>query len=192
MPNRSPVRRIADIAFWAAMVPSITATPPSHTSQLPQGRRRFRRNSQAGSDAGSAATSHSDTSALSRNRSTRFCSSEALLSSIWRRRRRDVAGAVECERVGRQPVAPGAADLLVVALDVVRHVGVADEAHVRLVDPHAERDGRHHHDAVLLQEDVLVARAVGGVHAGMIGQRLDSFARGEHRRALRYGAREPQ
>jgi hypothetical protein len=36
-------------------------------------------------------------------------------------------------------VAAGAADLLVVALDVGGHVGVADEAHVGLVDAHPWR-----------------------------------------------------
>ena len=46
----------------------------------------------------------------------------------------DVAGAVERERVGGQAVAAGAADLLVIGLDRRRHVGVEDEAHVRLVD----------------------------------------------------------
>jgi hypothetical protein len=35
-----------------------------------------------------------------------------------------------------------------------------DEAHVGLVDPHAERDRRHHEKAVLLQEGVLVAVAI--------------------------------
>ena len=71
----------------------------------------------------------------------------------------DVAHAVERQRVGGQPVAAGAADLLVIAFDIGRHVGVEDEADIRLVDAHAERDGRDHDDAVLLQENVLVARA---------------------------------
>ena len=53
---------------------------------------------------------------------------------------RDVVDAVERQRVGRQPVAAGAADLLVVALDRLRQVGMDDEAHVRLVDAHAEGD----------------------------------------------------
>ncbi len=101
----------------------------------------------------------------------------------------DVAGAVEGERIGGQSVAAGAADLLVIALDVVRHVGVADEAHVGLVDPHAERDRRHHDDAVLLQECILVARAVSALHAGVIGQCLDAFIAQEFRKLLRQPAR---
>ena len=54
----------------------------------------------------------------------------------------DVAGAIERERVGGQAVAAGAADLLIVGLDRRGHVGVKDEAHVGLVDAHAEGDGR--------------------------------------------------
>ena len=92
--------------------------------------------------------------------------------SLWRRSSAiSFVEAVEGERVGRQPVVAGAADLLVVALDVRGHVGVTDEAHVGLVDAHAEGDGRDHHDAVLLQEGVLVAAARALVHAGVIGER---------------------
>jgi hypothetical protein len=47
---------------------------------------------------------------------------------------------------------------------------VGDEAHVGLVDAHAEGDGGHHHDAVLAQEAVLVAAAHVGVQAGVVGQ----------------------
>ena len=86
----------------------------------------------------------------------------------------NVAHAVERQRVGRQPVAAGAADFLVVAFDIGRHVGVKYEAHIRLVDAHAERDGRDHDDAVLLQKNILIARARRLLHAGMIGQRLDA------------------
>ena len=60
----------------------------------------------------------------------------------------------------------------------------ADEAHVGLVDAHAERDGRDHHHAVLLQERVLVARAVGRLHAGVIGERVDALAAQERRELL--------
>src|SRR5713101_2142200 len=45
----------------------------------------------------------------------------------------DVAGAEEGQRIGRQAVATGTADLLVVALDVVWHVGVANETYIRFV-----------------------------------------------------------
>ncbi len=51
-----------------------------------------------------------------------------------------------------------------------------DEPHVGLVDAHAEGDGRDHHHAVLLEKHVLVARAIGPLHAGVIGERVDPFA----------------
>jgi hypothetical protein len=53
----------------------------------------------------------------------------------------DVVGAIERQRVGRRAVAPGAADLLVIALDRLRQVGMGDPADVGLVDAHAEGDG---------------------------------------------------
>ena len=54
--------------------------------------------------------------------------------------------------LGRIAVAPGAADLLPVGLQRAGRIGVDDEAHVGLVDPHAEGDGRHHHRGVGLEE----------------------------------------
>jgi len=86
----------------------------------------------------------------------------------------DVAHAVERERVRRQPVAAGAADLLVVALDIGGQVGVEDEADIGLVDPHAEGDGGDDDDAILLQKRILVARANGGVQSRVIRQRLEA------------------
>jgi hypothetical protein len=53
----------------------------------------------------------------------------------------DVAEAVGHPRVGGRAVAAGAAGLLVIALDALRQVEVRDEAHVGLVDAHAEGDG---------------------------------------------------
>ena len=64
----------------------------------------------------------------------------------------DVGQPVREPRGRRQPVASGAAGLLVVPLDGLRQVEVRDEPHVGLVDAHAERDGRDHHDPVLAQE----------------------------------------
>ena len=69
----------------------------------------------------------------------------------------DVRQPVRHPGVGRQAVAAGAARLLVIALDAFRQVEVRDEAHVGLVDAHAERDRRDHHDAVVAEEAVLVA-----------------------------------
>ena len=60
---------------------------------------------------------------------------------------RHVVGAGEQLARRRLAVAPGAADLLRVALESLGQVVVVDVAHVGLVDAHAERD-RRDHDAV--------------------------------------------
>ena len=83
----------------------------------------------------------------------------------------DVVGAVEGEGVGRRAVAAGAADLLVVALDRLRQVGVGDVADVGLVDAHAEGDGGADDEAVLALEAGLGEAAVVGVEAGVVGER---------------------
>ena len=59
-----------------------------------------------------------------------------------------------------------------------------DEAHVGLVDPHAERDGRDHHDAVVAEEPRLVRRAHRGVEPGVIRQRVDALRAQELGRLL--------
>ncbi len=54
---------------------------------------------------------------------------------------------------------------------------MADVAHVRLVDSHAEGDRRHHHDARPVQKRILVGVADAGIETGMIGQRVDALGR---------------
>ena len=88
----------------------------------------------------------------------------------------DVGQAVGHPGLGRLAIAAGAAGLLEVAFDALGHVEVRDEAHVGLVDAHAEGDRGHHHEraaAVLAaaQEGSLVAGAQRGLHAGVIRQR---------------------
>ncbi|OIQ83817.1 hypothetical protein GALL_343830 [mine drainage metagenome] len=51
---------------------------------------------------------------------------------------------------------------------------MGDEPHVGLVDPHAERDRRDHHETVLAQEPRLVRRADPGVEARVVRQRRDA------------------
>ena len=46
------------------------------------------------------------------------------------------------------------------------------EAHIGLVDAHAERDRGDDHDTVFIDEAILIAGANAGVKAGVIGQRL--------------------
>ena len=65
-----------------------------------------------------------------------------------------------------------------------------DEAHVGLVDAHAEGDRGNDHDAVLVDETILVAGAHGGVEAGMIGQRRNAGAAQCGRDILDLGARQ--
>src|SRR5579864_5952069 len=97
----------------------------------------------------------------------------------------DVARAVERERVGRQAVAAGPADLLVIGLDRGGHIGVKDEADVGLVDPHAEGDGRADDATVLALEGVLVAGANLMIEPGVIGERTAAGAREFGRELLR-------
>ena len=84
-----------------------------------------------------------------------------------------VGPRVKQDAVARQPVAAGAPDLLVVALDRSRHVAVDDVADVRLVDPHPERDRRDHHVDLVARERVLgpVARRRGPGRRGTAAAR---------------------
>jgi hypothetical protein len=77
--------------------------------------------------------------------------------------------------IGRQPVAPGAPGFLVIGLDALRQVEVRDEAHVRLVDAHAEGDGGDHDDAFLVEEARLVRGAHAGVEARVVGQGVEAL-----------------
>ena len=67
-----------------------------------------------------------------------------------------VAGAEEQDAFAGQSVAARAAGFLVIALDVFRQIVVDDEADVRLVDAHAEGDGRADHPHVVAQEKFLM------------------------------------
>ena len=75
--------------------------------------------------------------------------------------------------LGGLAVASGAPGFLVIGLEALRQVEVGDEAHVGLVDAHAEGDGRDHDDAVLAQEALLVALARLRVEPGVVGQGAD-------------------
>ncbi len=80
-----------------------------------------------------------------------------------------VAEAEEQQGLGRQAVAAAAPGLLVVALDALGQVEVHDEAHVALVDAHAEGDGGDHDEDVVAGEGVLDAAALVGGQAGVVG-----------------------
>ena len=96
-----------------------------------------------------------------------------------------------CEPGGRrQAVAARPPGLLVVALHGLGQVQVGDEADVRLVDTHAERDGGHHHEAVLAQESGLVGGAHARVQTGVVRQGGDPLIHEVLRRLLDRGARQ--
>ena len=116
--------------------------------------------------------------------STRLRSSGAALSRTAPPEL-DVARAIERERVGGQAVAAGAADLLIIGFDRRGHVGVKDEADVRLVDPHAEGDGRADDAIVLALERRPGCGREPMIEPGVIGERAPAGARELGRELLR-------
>ena len=80
-----------------------------------------------------------------------------------------VAEAEQQQGLGGQAVAAAAAGLLVVALDALGQVVVHHEAHVALVDAHAEGDGGDHDQDVVAGEGVLHAAALVRGQAGVVG-----------------------
>ncbi len=87
-----------------------------------------------------------------------------------------VAQAVAQPGFGGFAITAGAPGFLVVAFHRLRQVGMRHEAHVRLVDAHAEGDGGAHHDAILAQETALVVSAHFRRQAGMVGQGVEALA----------------
>ncbi len=88
----------------------------------------------------------------------------------------DVGGIVEQQRLGRGAIAAGATGLLIVGFDVLGDVVVHHEAHVGLVDAHAECHRRHHYLDVILEESLLGLLALLERQTGMIGGRLAAVA----------------
>ena len=84
----------------------------------------------------------------------------------------EVGGRVEQQALGVEAVAAGAAGLLLVVLERLGRAGVDDEAHVRSIDAHAEGDGGDDDVGALVDEGVLVARALVVGQAGVIRDRL--------------------
>ena len=69
----------------------------------------------------------------------------------------------------RQAIAPGAADLLVVALDAFGQIVMQDKAHIRLVDAHAKGNGGDDDLGIVADEGFLVAAALVILQPGVIG-----------------------
>ena len=87
----------------------------------------------------------------------------------------DISEAVRHPGQRRLAVAARAARLLVVPLDRLRQIDVRDEPDIGLVDAHAERDRRDHHDAVVAQEPGLIGRAHRRVEPRVVRQRVDAL-----------------
>ena len=86
----------------------------------------------------------------------------------------DVLVAVIGDASAFLPVTARPAGFLVVAFYALGNVVMDDEAHVRLVNAHAEGDGGHNHVHLFHQEQVLVLRPGLGVQAGVVRERLDA------------------
>ena len=95
-----------------------------------------------------------------------------------------IAGAEEKQALARQAVAPGAARLLIIAFETLWQIVVDDEAHVRFVDAHAERDGGAHDPHFVAEESLLIARAIRRLHARVIGRRRDAIESQARRQIL--------
>ena len=72
--------------------------------------------------------------------------------------------------IGGQAIASGASGFLVVRFQALGQIKVADETHVRLVDAHAEGNGRHHDQPFLVEKALLVIGPQLVAQAGVIGQ----------------------
>ena len=86
----------------------------------------------------------------------------------------NVLVTVESQAVAFAAVTAGAARLLIIAFERLGYVVMDHITHVGLVDAHAECDRGDDHVGALHQEMVLIGGARRGVHAGVVGQRLDA------------------
>ena len=80
---------------------------------------------------------------------------------------------VKQHAVGGRAVATRAPGLLIVFLDVLRHIVMDHERDVRLVDPHAEGVGRDHHRNAVENEILLIFPSDFGVEPGVVFRRRD-------------------
>ena len=92
--------------------------------------------------------------------------------------------------VGGQPIAARAPGLLVVGLHALRQIRMRHEAHVRLVDAHAEGDGGDDDHPVVALKAVLMPLAHVAGKARMIGQRIEARLHQLLRRLLNLAPRE--
>ena len=83
-------------------------------------------------------------------------------------RRRNILCAEKQNAVGILSVSSGASCLLIVALDIFRHVVMDDKAHVAFVDSHAEGVRRYHDALAVIDEILLVFQAFFVRQTGVI------------------------
>ena len=88
----------------------------------------------------------------------------------------NVGQADELEGLEAKAIATGASAFLIISLDALGQIEVNDKAHIRLIDAHAESNGGHHNNAVILQKTVLMAGAHLGGQTSVIGQGHQTFA----------------
>ena len=86
----------------------------------------------------------------------------------------DVGFAEQRQGLRSQAVTASAADFLIIGLDALRQIGVANVADIELVDPHAESHRRHNDDAVIAQKLVLMGRSYLRFETCVIRKRRDA------------------
>ena len=82
-----------------------------------------------------------------------------------------VGVGVHQDRAAWLPIAPGSPDLLVIRLDASRQGGVNHRADIGLVDPHPERNRRHHHLDLSRKKLLLYPLAMLSFEPGVIRRR---------------------
>ena len=87
----------------------------------------------------------------------------------------DILATIKQQCVSRIAIPPGATDLLVIGFRAVRHIQMHDEPHIRPVDAHAERDGRHHHQRLSGTEPHQRLALVRRIETGVKRQRRKSL-----------------
>ena len=100
----------------------------------------------------------------------------------------NVLAAIQKQRVRPLAVPPGPANLLVERFRAVRHVQVDHVAHIRPVDPHAERDRRHHHDRLARPESAQRHALLHGRQPGMKRHRRQPSTPQPRAHAVRLGS----
>ena len=87
----------------------------------------------------------------------------------------DVGPRVKHHAIAGQPITSGSTNLLIPRLNILRHVAMNHESHVRFVDAHAKRDRRDNHINVIPLKRFLIAGAFVGFKARVVRQRANTL-----------------